>query len=170
MVYYIHYEVIFSMKELTCSFSGHRQIYLLHKESLPILLSKTLDELISSGITTFQSGGAIGFDLLAAALVITKRARNPEIKLRMLLPCRDQAARWPAKTRRAYNNILAAADDVTYISDKYDQFCMYARNRALVDSADILLCYMTRKNSGTAYTANYAAEKNLRTINLFELL
>ena len=88
----------------------------------------------------------------------------------MFLPCRDQASHWSATQRRAYNNILSAADELIYISDTYDRFCMHKRNRALCDNADILLCYLTRKNSGTAYTANYAEEKNLRIVNLFDLL
>jgi len=158
------------MDKKICSFSGHRQIAKLHKTTLPQLLSETLDTLIASGVRTFRSGGALGFDLLAASAVLTKRAKGADIRLHMLLPCRNQAARWPDKFRRAYENILCAADEVTYISESYDAFCMQRRNRALVDGADILLCYLTRSFGGTMNTANYAYDKSVQIINLATLL
>lgn len=158
------------MEGKVCSFSGHRQISKSHTETLPILLSDTVDTLIDSGVKTFQSGGALGFDLLAAGLVLVKRAKNPDIRLKMVLPCRDQAARWPKKFQRAYENIISSADEVLYLGETYDQFCMQRRNRHLVDSADILLCYLTRSFGGTMSTVNYAYDKELQIINLATLL
>ena len=158
------------MDNSICSFSGHRQIAKLHVETLPVLLSDTIDGLIDSGIRTFRSGGALGFDLLAAGMVLAKRAKNPDIKLQMILPCRDQSARWPAKFIRAYDNIVSSADDVIYLSEKYDSLCMQRRNRALVDGADILLCYLTRSFGGTMSTVSYAYDKDLKIINLATLL
>lgn len=158
------------MEKHACSFSGHRQIYRIHQETLPEKLSHTIDILINSGITRFISGGAMGFDLMAAECVLKKRAEHPEIKLSMILPCRDQASRWPSAIRRKYEAILSAADDVTYTSEKYDAFCMHTRNRALVDNSDVLVCYLVRMASGTAYTKNYAEEKGLGIINLADLM
>ncbi|MBQ5777359.1 MAG: DUF1273 family protein [Oscillospiraceae bacterium] len=153
-----------------CSFSGHRQIYKIHSDSLPAVLSETVDSLIRSGVSVFQSGGAMGFDLLAAKTVLEKKSEHPEIQLRMLLPCRDQAARWPEKTRQEYESIVSLADEVSYVTDTYDKFCMQRRNFALVDSADILLCYLIRSFGGTMHTVNYAYDKNLQIINLASLL
>lgn len=112
----------------------------------------------------------MGFDLLAAELVIEKRERGRDISLCMLLPCRDQAARWPSATRRRYERVLEKADEVMYISDKYNQFCMHERNRRLVDTADTLLCYLMRDASGTAYTKNYAEEVGKKIINIADML
>ena len=97
-------------------------------------------------------------------------AKNPDIRLKMILPCRDQAARWPKKFQRAYENIISSADEVLYLGETYDQFCMQRRNRHLVDSADILMCYLTRSFGGTMSTVNYAYDKELRIINLATLL
>ncbi|MBQ5777993.1 MAG: DUF1273 family protein [Oscillospiraceae bacterium] len=153
-----------------CSFSGHRQIYKVHTESLPLLLSETVDSLIESGVSTFQSGGALGFDLLAAGMILTKRAKNPELRLRMVLPCRNQDARWPEKFRRAYRNILSSADEVIYLAEEYSPMCMQRRNRELVDRADVLLCYLMRSFGGTMNTVNYAYDKGIKIINLATLL
>lgn len=158
------------MEDKVCSFSGHRQILKSHTESLPQLLSETVDALIDSGVRTFQSGGALGFDLLAASLILAKRIKHPNIRLKMVLPCRDQADRWPKKFQRAYGNILSAADEVLYLSENYDPFCMQRRNRYLVDSADILMCYLTRSFGGTMNTVNYAYDCNRQIINLATLL
>ena len=160
----------FVLERKACSFSGHRQIYHIHNESLPKKLNEVVDMLIEAGFTHFLSGGAIGFDLLAAECVLEKRKTNPSIRLSMVLPCRDQASRWPAATRRKYEAILAAADEVNYITEKYDSFCMHARNRALVDNSDVLICYLVRTSSGTGYTRNYAEEKGRRIVNLADLI
>ncbi len=153
-----------------CSFSGHRQIYKIHTTSLPKLLADTVDTLIESGVFLFQSGGAMGFDLLAARVVLAAREKNPSVRLHMLLPCRDQTQHWPKKLRLEYESILSLADEVTYISDSYNEFCMHKRNHALVESADILLCYLMRSFGGTMHTVNYAYDKGLQIINLAALL
>ena len=158
------------MADKICSFSGHRQIYKIHSDSLPLILSETVETLINSGVSVFQSGGAMGFDLLAARTVLEKKTKHPGIQLRMLLPCRDQASRWAGKIRQEYETILSLADEVSYISEAYDKFCMQKRNRALVDSADILLCYLIRSFGGTMHTVNYAYDKNLQIVNLASLL
>ncbi len=158
------------MGDMVCAFSGHRQIYRIHSESLPRKLNFVVDALIDSGITHFLSGGAQGFDLLAAECVLEKRKTNPDIKLSMYLPCRNQAGKWNAATRRKYEVILEAADEVFYTADKYDAFCMHTRNRALVDNSDILVCYLVQTSSGTAYTKNYAEEKGRKIINLPDLI
>ena len=158
------------MGDRVCAFSGHRQIYRIHSESLPKKLDDVIDALIGAGITHFLSGGAYGFDLLAARCVLKKRVHNPDIKLSMYLPCRGQSSGWSAKARREYESILASADEVFFTSEKYDAFCMHARNRALVDNSDILVCYLMRDSGGTAYTKNYAEEKGKKIINLPDLM
>lgn len=158
------------MGDKVCSFSGHRQICHIHTKALPGKLDEVLNSLMASGVVRFLSGGAVGFDLMAAECVLEKRKENPEIKLSMVLPCREQADRWPASERARYKTVLEAADEVTYISDKYDMFCMHARNRALIDNSDILVCYLVRMSSGTAYTKNYAEEKGRGVINLADLI
>ena len=158
------------MRDKVCAFSGHRRIYHIHSETLPQKLSYVIDTLTASGVTHFLSGGAQGFDLLAAEYVLGKRKTNPDIKLSMYLPCRSQSDRWPAEIRRQYEAVIGSADEVFYTSDKYDMFCMHKRNRALVDNSDILVCYLFRDSGGTAYTKNYAEEKGRKIINIPDLI
>lgn len=153
----------------TCSFSGHREIYRIHEGSISELLSKTLDELIGAGVRRFCSGGAQGFDLLAAEAVIKKRRDNPDLSLSMILPCPEQAKNWSASERARYKEILSLADEVIYTSEHFHRFCMQLRNHRLVDEADILVCYLAKQTGGTANTVRYANARQKRIINLCDL-
>ena len=90
-----------------------------------------------------------------------------KINLVLILPCRDQTARWSEYDRRCYNSILASADEVIYTAEKYYPGCMQKRNRALVDASSACICYLTSSRpSGTLQTVEYARTKNLATINI----
>lgn len=52
---------------------------------------KTLRHLIDHGYIHFCSGGAKGFDLLAARTVLNLKAEFPALSLHMILPFRRQA-------------------------------------------------------------------------------
>ena len=66
-----------------------------------------------------------------------------------------------------YSLILKQADKVEYISGQYHPGCMFMRNRRLVEISGFCICYMTRPNSGTAFTVNYAQDKGLGIVNLY---
>ena len=98
----------------TCCFSGHR---ILPEESVEAIrkeLGVVIDEYIKKGYNQFISGGALGFDLLAAKLVTEKRKSDSEIRLVMVLPCRDQHIKWSRRDKMEYEEILDLADEVKY--------------------------------------------------------
>lgn len=158
------------MTNLTCAFSGHRQINISHCALLPARLSEVTDMLIASGVKRFLSGGAMGFDLIAADAVLSKRDQGADISLSMYLPCIDQAERWGLALRQEYERILSLADEVVYVSKEYTRFCMHERNRRLVDDSEILLCYLTRERGGTASTKEYAEARQRKIINIADLI
>ena len=153
-----------------CCFTGHRRIEDAVMDPLTDLLDEKIEALIAEGVTDFRTGGALGFDTLAAIRVLMARATHPECKLHLVLPCPDQDARWNARDRSIYRHILERADSVTYVGNAPTAWWMYARNRALVDGADLVIAYQTSAKGGTAYTCNYAATHGVRVINLFEEL
>ena len=57
------------------------------------------------GYTDFLCGGCVGGDFLFADAVISVRSEQPDgtIRLRMCLPCRDQAAKWSREDRDRYS-------------------------------------------------------------------
>ncbi len=154
------------MKDKTCCFTGHRDIPEHEREKVKKLLLFTIEKLIERGVIFFGSGGALGFDTLAAQAVLELKQKYPQIKLIMVYPCKDQTAFWSEKDIAEYNRIKAASDKVVYTSEKYDKSCMFKRNRHLVNHSGYCVCYLTRQTGGTAYTVRYAKENGLAIINL----
>ena len=125
-------------------------------------------EAIEQGYRYFGCGGALGFDTLAAQTVLRLREIYPEIRLILVLPCRDQTRGWKQADVAEYDRIMKAADKVTYTSEQYYSGCMHKRNRHLVDNSSLCICYLTEPSGGTAYTVNYARTQGLKIINVAE--
>lgn len=155
------------MKKHTCCFSGHRGLPEQELPAIQALLKEQIVALIKRGVVQFCTGGALGFDTLAAIAVLDLKEHFPQIRLSLFLPCQDQASLWREKQDiDLYDYILNQADSVSYACERYTKWCMFARNRMLVDHSAYCICYMTKPSGGTAYTVNYAQKKGLRVINL----
>ena len=87
-------------------------------------LDREINNLISQGVTDFVSGGALGFDQIAASLIIAKKEMGHDVRLVFALPCRNQDERWNADQKRLYHNLLAEADEIVYVSGEYTDGCM----------------------------------------------
>lgn len=149
---------------MTCCFTGHRVI----QDDIEVLkqkLSETVDMLISEGVTRFISGGALGFDTLAAEVIIEKR-KEKDIFLEIAVPCLGQDSKWNAAQKKRYKNILDNSDAVTVLSKQYITGCMHVRNRYMVDKAQVVVSYYRGRQGGTRATFLYAQEKEKRIINL----
>lgn len=127
-----------------------------------------VDLIENYGVTDFIAGGALGFDMLAEAVIIELKRRYPEIKLHLYLPCRNQTAKWYKKDIEMWERILKEADDYRYITDgKYVTGCMQLRNREMVKDAYYGIAYYTHGRSGTSSTVQYAInlERKLKIIS-----
>ncbi len=122
------------------------------------------------GCLEFVSGGAVGFDLLAAELVLGLRELMPQVRLYMVLPCPEQDIKFSNEDKARYREVLARADKVRYISDRYFKGCMFMRNDTMAEMADYCICYLTNSKSGTGYTVSHAAAKGAEIINLAEIM
>ena len=154
---------------MICCFTGHRKITPSHMLKLPGLLDAELERLIVAGVDTFRCGGAIGFDTLAGLKVIEKKKRYGNIRLELMLPCRDQTKRWCERDRKIYEYIASEADKIEFVSDTYTSYCMHERNRRLVDGSDYCITYLAERSGGPAYTVDYAATRSVEVINLYEM-
>ena len=149
-----------------CCFTGHRQIAFSERARLVARLDALLAELYGAGYREFRTGGARGFDTLVALRVLFFKNTHPDCRLSLKLPCRDQTKGWREGERIVYEDILAAADEVRFLCEEYTPDCMHARNRALVDGADLCVAYLTENRGGTLYTASYALKSNVEFCNL----
>ena len=157
-----------NMKEKTCCFTGYRAIPARALPALAEELEQTLRRLIGEGMRYFGAGGALGFDTLAAEMVLRLKGEYPGVRLILVLPCRDQTRGWKEADVRRYREILSRADKVVYTAEHYSPGCMHRRNRHLVDNSSVCVAYCTRQTGGSAYTAQYARQRGLRLVMLGE--
>lgn len=158
------------MRRDTACLTGHR---LIRRELIPEIetaLESVIEKLVAQGIIHFGCGGAIGFDVIAGYTVLRMKKRYPQIRLIMVLPCREQDAKWNLADREKYKRLLEAADKTVYIQAAYDDQCMQKRNRHLVDNSGVCIAYLTNGRSGTGYTVRYAAARGREIINIAEML
>ena len=150
-----------------CCFTGHREIENEKAYPLSQKLEKAVVYLIENeGVTDFRAGGARGFDNLASLVVLKLKEKYPNIKLHIMLPCKDHSKYFRSLDRNAVDFVLKNADTVTYVNEKYNKGSMFARNRALVDGSDICVAYLDALSGGTYYTVNYARKSKVQVVNL----
>ena len=157
------------MNDKICCFTGHRTVDGRHLYSLPGRLSRLLEELYRRGFRVFRAGGALGFDTVAALSVLDLRRSHPDVRLELILPCRDQTAKWRPSDVEVYNAILSRADSVTYAEETYNPYCMHKRNRMLVDGSHCCIAYYNGGSGGTRYTYEYAHHCGVKVINVGEM-
>lgn len=148
----------------SCCFTGHRAIPDKYADSIIEQLEDVIEKLISSGVYEFYCGGAVGFDTIAAIILIKYKTINPKLRLILSLPCVDQDKNFSKTEKAVYRFIKSEADEIIYTEQSYSRGCMHKRNRYLVDNSDICVCYLKKRSGGTAYTVKYAQEQNKKII------
>lgn len=154
-------------KSKVACFSGHRKLP-QNCAQLAADLEAAIVSLIERGVVFFGAGGALGFDMLAEEAVLRLKERYPQIRLVLVLPCppEQQTLKWNAEQKRRYYDILAKADKVRVLSDRYTSSCMLDRNRHMVDSSGYLICYLRENKGGTDYTVRYAERVGIEVIRV----
>ena len=161
-------------REQTCCFTGHRVIAARLREEIVAAVDRYIKELYHAGYRYFITGGALGFDTLAAAEVLRAARFDADIKLILALPCRDQTARWTEmpgylEHLRRYKQILGRADCVVYVNDFYTDTCMQERNRYMVEHSSACVAYYSGySRSGAGQTCRMALAEGLDLFNLWD--
>jgi len=154
------------MKEITCCFTGHRKLPANKIQNIVISLDREIENLIAQGVTDFISGGAVGFDLIAASLIVAKKEMGRNIRLIFALPCKNQDALWPQEQKALYQNLLNEADEIVFVSEEYSPLCMKRRNKYMVEHSEYCICALLHEKSGTAQTVRLARKKGLKIISV----
>ena len=157
-------------KSKACCFTGHRHISEKKIELIRRNLKNTIIKAIENGYDTFYAGGAVGFDTMAAQIILELKEEYPKIKLKLALPCKSQTDGWDKNDVDEYDRIKKLADEVIYTSEENKKGCMHKRNRYLVDNSSLCICYMTKKSGGTAYTVKYAQNNGVMVVNIKEIV
>ncbi len=155
-------------KNETMAFTGHRFIEPSRIEDIKAELRKRVKALYAKGIRIYLSGMALGFDMLAAEVILSLKAELPSLKLIAIIPFRGQYNRWNYRDRARYNDILGAADGSVVLSEGFFNGCYLKRNDFMIDHAcGIIAYYDGGYKGGTFYTFRKAKAKGKDIINLF---
>ncbi len=160
-------------RDRSVSFSGYRlsKIKLSIKditsiEEIKSSLKESILQLYRRGYTTFITGGADGFDLMAAEAVAELKANHEDIKLVVIVPFRGQERGYSESDKELYNNILERADTIQTLSEVYHKRTYLIRNDLMLKLSSVLICYFDGVRGGTMYTVNRAKGLNFEIINL----
>lgn len=154
------------LRDQTCFFCGHQEIDPEELPQVQLKLTKAVEALIAQGVRYFAVGGGWGYDMLAATTVLHFRQQHPDLRLAVVLPCKNLDASWQGHDKREFEQVLNQADRVMYATERFYSGCMYKRNRQLAENSGWCVCYLERDASGTAYTVCYAQSVGVRIINL----
>ena len=159
--------------EIACCFTGYRpekfNFDLLEENSEYIqfqdkLLTTVFDIIDSEKVNTFYCGGARGFDIIAAEIVLLLKKKR-DIKLKMIIPFKN-FANGLGVWRERYENIIKNADEVIYIQEEYSLSSFNKRNRYMIERSLIVLTFFDGKSGGTKNTIEYAQKNGRHIINL----
>lgn len=155
-----------------CCFTGYRP------EKMPFLLNNgqaeynefynklkaAIVDAVADGFDTFYNGGAVGFDIIAAEIVIELK-KEYDIKLYLALPFPEQADRYRGEWLARYEKIVAACDGKTYACESYFPAGYQMRNEYMVDNSERVITYFNGQKGGTANTIRYALRKGKNIVN-----
>ena len=153
-------------RAITCCFTGHRQIPKVEYPAVRARLTYAIRDLYEKGYRRFVAGGAVGFDTMAADVVLAFRRHYPEISLILMLPCADQDAKWTSEEKAVYQKQKDEADEVILLAERYFDGCMQKRNQAMVDASSACIAYLTRARSGAGQTVRMAERAGLSITNV----
>ena len=153
-------------KKRAACFAGHRSIPYKDINKIRRSLDIAIEELYQKGVIYFGVGGTTGFNVMAEEAVIRARKKHHEIKLIIILPCKDHDKYWSKETKKRFLNILSKADKVICLSDKYYRGCMQNCNRYLVDFSGYCMAYLADDGDEILYTVDYAYERGLEFTNI----
>lgn len=154
-------------RKVRCAFTGHRPQFLKRQEEdVKVDLENAIMAAVQDGYTTFITGGAYGVDIWAAEIVTRLRATNPTLHLIAAIPFPGFENGWTEDWRQRYNALLAAADFVVYMKEKYNKQAYQIRNEWMVSHATRLIAVYNGEPSGTRNTIYFARKTrvNVRTI------
>ncbi|MCR4718332.1 MAG: DUF1273 domain-containing protein [Firmicutes bacterium] len=159
-----------SLTPKTCFFTGHRFIGFDETAEIKSRLHEELLNAVNAGYTRFITGGAVGFDTLAAEQVISLR-EDYDIRLVLYLPCINHSRNWRENDKIRFERIFSLADEVFYVTkEPYRSGCMKKRNSAMVEVSDLCIAFLKNMRSGTAQTVKMADDKGIYIVNIADII
>lgn len=140
-----------------CCFIGHRHLPVQKVQEIFVNLDQEIERCMLRGL---------GFDQLAASLIIAKKELGEKIQLVFALPYKNHHKLWNAEEKALYRSLLKEADDIVYVSEEYNSSCIRKWNYYMVEHSTYCICALLDEKSGIAKTVRYAREKGLTVMNI----
>ncbi|WP_300729604.1 SLOG family protein [uncultured Bacteroides sp.] len=156
------------LKNRSAAFSGHRKMQGNHTRIQFRLLSE-IRACYASGYRLFYTGGAVGFDMLAAEAVLSEKQNCPDMVLVVAVPFNGQDAFFSQSAKLRYKKILEEADAAIILSESYYPKCYLRRYDFMLLHSSVLIAYWNGIScGGTSYTVRKALNgKRVVVRNLF---
>lgn len=144
-------------------FTGHRpwKINVPEKE-LRLALRNTINQAINNGYSTYISGMAQGYDIIAAEEVLLAKLHSPHIRLICALPHPDFHKRWSTSWQQRYLSVLSKADYIKMVSQVYSLGCYQIRNEWMVQHSSLVIALYAGIPSGTKNTIDFARSQGVK--------
>lgn len=173
-----HLKIMEIIREKTIAFTGNRILTSsngitgqnLRSHICQKLYNLLEEEYLNNGIINFMSGFAIGFDLLAASVILELKKKYSDIKLIAVIPFRGQEQKYSIIDKEIYREILLNADKEIVISQCYTSNDVYhKRNDYLIANSSKIIAYHNGMlRSGTSSTIRKAKLLGVEIMNIYE--
>ncbi len=162
----------------TVAFSGNRTIIIPSEYSADEFEELVRKELLANikglydeGFRTFLSGGAIGFDLIAAEEVLRFKESHSDVSLVIVIPFDDHDKKYSDEDKQRYGRVKILSDSVIVINQEgYSLAAYHMRNDFLVNNCNHLIAYSNGHGRGTISTINKALKRGVMVTNLYDTL
>jgi hypothetical protein len=139
---------------MVCTFFGHSECYGLDAA----VLRSAIEKLIKHGVTEFLVGNQGQFDAMVRNCLKSLQQQYPDIRYTVVLA-------YLPKEKGEFEDF----SDTMYpegIECVHPKFAIDWRNRFLISSADVCLCFINRTFGGAYKFAHMAKTRGLTVINL----
>ena len=150
-------------------FTGHRTINPNKQQAVKEKLNSKIIELYNQGHRTFLCGMAIGFDLLAAEILIELKETCKDIFIVACIPFIGQESRFSPTDQKRYNNVINSVDSKVIIARAFSKQSYLLRNIYMLEHSSIVVAYFDTniKKGGTFFTYNKAIKMGKEVRNIF---
>lgn len=116
-------------------------------------------KLYCDGYDTFYLNSEYGIPLWAAEIICAMKIYN-DIKLNIVMPYEEQAAKWCGEVRERYFNVHSKSDSVIMVSTQYYDDCYDEADTIMIDESDLLAVF--GKSENVLYAESCARKKNIK--------
>lgn len=155
-------------KAAMVAFTGHRFFDFKRKAEIKAKLTAAVIECYNNGYTGFITGMAVGFDMMAAEVVLSLKTICPDIRLYAAIPFKGQPETFKEYNRLRYESILSRCTEIIVLSDVYYTRCYLDRDLFMMNNCSMVIAlYDGRRQGGTWWTLSRAIDQGKRIINVY---